>query len=140
MIVQTVTVHLPDELYQKVKQRAVRMQRSVEDELVAVVAEALPTIDDLPVDITESLKQLVFLTDDELWQAARTKVSTEDSERMQAMLLKQQREGLTPEEETEIEHLVHHYDRTMLIRAQAAVLLKERGHDISDLPEPLATR
>ena len=139
MALQNVTVKLPETLYQQVKQRARQMRRSVEDELVAVVAAALPTIDDLPTDIADDMAQLTFLTDDELWQAARTTLSASQSERMQVLLSKRQQEGLTPQEEEEAKRLAHHYDRTMLVRAQAAVLLKERGHDISTLKQPLST-
>jgi plasmid stability protein len=102
MAVQTVTVHLPDTLYHQVKQRADQMHRSVEDELVAVVAEALPTLDDLPTDIAEAMTQLIFLTDKELWQAASATVAASEHKRMQALLLKRQREGLTPHEEQEL--------------------------------------
>ena len=136
MALQKVTVRLPDALYRQIEQRARRMQRSVEDELVAVVAEALPTLEELPADIADELAQLAFLSDEELWQAARTTLAPEEAERMQALLLKRQREGLTPEEQQEAERLLHLYDRTMLVRAQAAVLLKERGHDISSLDPP----
>lgn len=136
MTLQTVTVRLPDVLYQQVERRAHRLQRSIEDEVVALVAAALPTPDDLPADIAEEMAQLVFLTDDELWQAARTTLTPRESERMQALLLKRQREGLTPQEQQEAEALLHRYDRTMLVRALAAVLLKERGHDVSSLRHP----
>lgn len=136
MTLQTVTVRLPDVLYQQIEQRARRMRRSVEDELVAVVAAALPTLDDLPADIADEMAQLAFLTDDELWQAARTTLTPHESERMQALLLKRQREGLTEQEQQEAERLLHRYDRTMLVRAQAAVLLKDRGYDVSNLHHP----
>jgi len=139
MALETVTVRLPDVLYRKIEQRARRMQRSVEDELVAVVAEALPALEELPADISDELDQLTFLSDEELWEVARTALPPEDSERMQALLLKRQREGLTPEEQQEAERLLHHYDRIMLVRARAAVLLKERGHDISTLYDPTPT-
>lgn len=139
MSLQTVTVRLPERLYQQVKQRARQMHRSVEDELVAVVAAALPTLDDLPADIADDMAQLAFLTDDELWHAARTTLPTSEAERMQALLQKRQREGLTPQEEEEANHLAYHYDRTMLVRAQAAALLKERGRDISNLKQPMST-
>lgn len=135
MTSQTVTVQLPETLYQQVKQRARQMQRSIEDELVAVVSAALPTIDDLPDDIADDMAQLAYLTDDELWQAARTILTALQSEQMQELLSKRQREGLTPQEEEEAKRLVHYYDRTMLVRAQAVVLLKERGHDISSLKQ-----
>lgn len=136
MTLQTVTVRLPDVLYQQIEQRARRMRRSVEDELVAVVAAALPTLDDLPADIADEMAQLAFLTDDELWQAARTTLTPPESERMQTLLLKRQREGLTEQEQQEAERLLRRYDRTMLVRAQAAVLLKERGYDVSNLHHP----
>ena len=139
MALETVTVRLPDVLYRKIEQRARRMQRSVEDELVAVVVEALPVLEELPADISDELDQLAFLSDEELWEVARTTLPPEDSERMQALLLKRQRKGLTPEEQQEAERLLHRYDRTMLVRARAAVLLKERGHDISTLHQPTPT-
>jgi hypothetical protein len=109
------------------------MHRSVEDELVAAVAATLPTLDDLPTDIADEMAQLAYLSDDELWQAAQTELTPHESERMQALLLKRQREGLTLLEEQEVERLAHRYDRIMLVRAQAVVLLKERGYDISNL-------
>jgi uncharacterized protein YnzC (UPF0291/DUF896 family) len=49
---------------------------------------------------------------------------------------KQQKEGrasLTPTEIAEQKELLYQYDRYMLLRAQAAVLLKNRGYDISIL-------
>jgi plasmid stability protein len=138
MTLQTVKVRLPDVLYQQIERRARRLHRSVEDELVAVVSATLPTLDDLPSDIADDVAQLAFLTDDELWRTARATLTPDESERMQALLLKRQREGLTSSERQEAEHLLHRYDRTMLIRAQAAVLLKERGHDVSPLQEPLS--
>jgi hypothetical protein len=46
--------------------------------------------------------------------------------------LKRQREGLTASEEQTVEALVHHYERAIPVRAQAAVLLKQRGYDVSD--------
>jgi len=138
MASQVITVQLPEPLYKQVKARAQQMQRSVEDELVAVVAAALPTIDELPTDITDELAQLTFLTDEELWQAARTTLNQEQSERMQALISKKQRDNLSPQEEEEAQQLAHYSDKVMLIRAQAAVLLKERGHDISTLTKPTA--
>ncbi len=138
MALHTLTIRLPDPLYQQVEQRARQMQRSVEDELVAVVAATLPTLADLPTDIASEIAQLEFLSDDELWQVARTTLSPDESERMQELTLKQQRDGLTPQEQQEAEALLHQYDRTMLVRAQAAALLKERGHDVSTLRTPVS--
>ena len=51
MTLQTITLRLPEMLYRQVEHRAQRMRRSVEDELIIVVSTALPTTDDLPLDI-----------------------------------------------------------------------------------------
>lgn len=133
MALQTVTVRLPDMLYRQVARRAQRMRRSIEDELVEVVSTAMPTMEALPSDIVDDLEQLTYLTDAEMWEAARTTLPRQNSERMQALVLKRQGVRLTAVEERELKRLTHLADRAMLVRAQAAVLLKERGHDIESL-------
>ena len=133
MALQTVTVHLPEMLYRQVARRAQRMRRSVEDELVEVVSTAMPTMEALPSDIIDDLEQLTYLTDAEMWEAARTTLPRQNSERMQALVLKRQGVRLTAVEERELKRLTHLADRAMLVRAQAAVLLKERGHNIESL-------
>jgi hypothetical protein len=50
---------------------------------------------------------------------------------MEDLHLKRQREGLTDAEAKTLDGLVRQYERTMLVRAQAAALLKARGHDVS---------
>jgi hypothetical protein len=52
---------------------------------------------------------------------------------METLLRKQQATDLRPDEVTEAEMLADRFDRALLIRAKAAVLLKERGQDISSL-------
>ncbi len=137
MAVQNVTIRMSDHLYHQVKQRARRMQRSVEEEVVAVVEDALPVLDFLPADIADELGQMVFLTDSELWHAAQTVMTAGENRRMQALALKRQREGLSPEEEIEAEQLTMRQERVMLLRARAAALLRERGQDVSTLLESL---
>ena len=133
MSLQTVTIRLPNMLYRKIERRARQMKRSIEDELVNVVKSALPSLDDLPSDIVDDMAQLTFLTDAELRRTATMTVRGEESERMEALLFKQQREGLTAAEQEEANQLLHRYDRTMLVRAQAMLLLTERGINISNL-------
>ncbi len=136
MTQQTLTVQLPDTLYRQLDRRARRMHRSVEGEMVAVLAATLPTLDDLPADIADEMVQLTFLGDDELWRAAQTTLTADETWRMQELLLKRQREGLSKQERSETRLLLHLYDRIMLVRAQAMALLKERGHDVSRLVQP----
>lgn len=89
----------------------------------------------LPADIVSDLTQLDYLSDDDLWQAARVQLSQAETDQMQALTLKQQQERLCPEEQKTAQSLTHRYRRTMLIRAKAAALLKKRGYDISSLKQ-----
>lgn len=131
MAIQNVTIGLSDTLYQQVKQRARRMHRSVEEEVVAVVEDALPVLDALPVKVADELDQMAFLSDDELRNAARSSMTSAENQRMQALLLKLQDMGLSPVETNEAEDLVQRQERTMLLRARATALLMDRGKDIS---------
>ena len=131
MAVQPVTLNLPSTLYHQVQRRAEKSHRSVEDELLEVVATAISALE-LPQEITEAMAQLVFLDDAALRQAARSTMASEQVEQMEALNLKQQREGLTPEECQALAQLLRRYEHVMLVRAKAAALLKERGYDVSN--------
>lgn len=69
---QTVTVQLPDNLYQRVRRRARERNRSVEDEAAAIMERALA--DDVSPATAELLEQLPHLSDMDLLQAARVRV------------------------------------------------------------------
>jgi hypothetical protein len=133
MTYQSITIQLPEPVYQHISQRAWRKQRTVEDEVLSVVVNTLPTFDDLPADLADSLTQLRFLTDAELWQAARTTLPARESQQMQQLVIKQQQQGLTMREQRKAEDLLAHFHRTTLVRAQAALLLKERDYNIESL-------
>lgn len=131
--IQTITLRLPDILYQQVQNRARRLHRSVEGEVVALLSATLPTLEDLLAPLAEEVTQLHFLPDAELWWVARNKLSPADNERMQELAFKRQRMGLSRSEEEEVDELLARYDRAMLLRAAAIALLRERGHDVSEL-------
>lgn len=94
MPTQSVTLHLPDPLYQRLKWRAELAQRAVEDELLDVVAAAVLAGDDLPTELTEALSPLALLNDQALWCAARTRLPADVAEELEGLHLKRQREGL----------------------------------------------
>ena len=74
MTIQTLQLNLPATLYQQVKQRAGKTNRTVEAEVIAAVEALLTNDEDLvgiPQEIAEELAQLPFLDDAHLWQAVR---------------------------------------------------------------------
>jgi len=134
------SIELFPEIYDFLQRRAAMLNAS----LTAVVESAVrlqqrgidsvpATQEELPVGLVDELDQLAFLTDAELWNAARTRLREEEQTRMEFLLGKQQSSGLSSVEAAEAEALAAQYDRTMLVRAKAAVLLKERAHDIAIL-------
>lgn len=133
MTIQTLTIDLPESVYRQVQLQSHHSQRTVAEEVVATVINALPANTEISPGIDEELTALEYLSEEELWDAARMKVPLEINERKQILVEKQQREGLLPSEISEAQSLSHYHDRVMLIRAKAAILLKLRGEDISSL-------
>ena len=133
MAAQALTLRIPSPLYRHLQERAERARRSLEAELLAVVATVVEHDDDeeLPEDLAQAIRDLEVLDDAALWNAARTRLPDEARARFDALSFKQQSEGLTPEKRAQQEHLLHQSDRTMLVRAHATRLLRERGHDVS---------
>ena len=133
MTVHAVTLQVPSLLYEQLKRRTEQTDRTVEAELLDIVATAMPVSEDLPADLADAIDPLELLDDEALWRAARCSLPAEAATQMEDLHLKRQREGLTDAETKALDGLVRQYERTMLVRAQAAALLKERGHDVSQL-------
>lgn len=133
MSTQTLTLQLPDILYRQLKARAAQTQRTVEDEALDVLVAAVPVADTLSAELDAAISALAVLDDGALWRAARSNMSASDAEELEELHFKRQREGLTEAEAQRASALVRHYERTMLVRAQAAALLKQRGHDVASL-------
>ncbi len=133
MSAQAITLQLPIPLYERFKRRAHEARRTVEAELLDAVAHAAPETEELPPDLAESLAQLVALEDEALWQLARSHPSREESTELEDLHLKRQSEGLSPQESARTASLIARYERAMVLRAHAARVLNERGHDVSCL-------
>lgn len=133
MTAHAITLHLPEPLYDRFRRRAEWSHRSLETELLDAVASAAPAEDELPRELVGAVEALEKVDDDELWRLARTSMSREASERLETLHFKQRDGGLSTDEDAERAMLIQEYERTMLIRAQAAKLLKDRGHDVSSI-------
>jgi len=128
-----VMVNLPKRLYTRVERRAKLTDRSVESELLDAVAHAMQAEDDLPEVLSTLLGELSLLDDKALWRSARAGMKASESAQLEKLHLKRQRVGLSDPESQILASLVRQYEKTMLIRAQSAALLKQRGHDVSRL-------
>jgi hypothetical protein len=128
-----VRLRLPVPLYHHFQNRAERAHRSLEAELLDVVAAVAADGEELSLDLARAIEDLNLLNDDELLRAARNRLSEETRTQLESLNLKQQRGALTPAEKDTLEQLIEQYDQAVLLRAEAVRLLKERGHDVSKL-------
>jgi hypothetical protein len=133
MTAHAITLQLPESLYESFKRKADEARRTVEAEVLDAVAQAAPETDELPPDLVDSLAQLDAFEDEALWQLARSHISREESTELEDLHLKRQSVGLAAAEKARTAFLVGQYERAMVLRAHAARVLNERGHDVSCL-------
>jgi plasmid stability protein len=129
------TIELPDALYERVRQRAETKNQTIEAEVVETVSNAIPDIEGLAPELEAALKNLENLNDKALWKLARTKMSAKEIKKIHNLHYKRQDTNLSQNEEQELAELMQRYNKDILVRAKAAVILKRRGYDISSLVE-----
>ena len=88
--------------------------------------------DDLPPELVDEMAALALLNDTALWRMARRTLSSGQQKRMDTLLQEKGRGKLLPEEQRILDQLLTEYEGTVLTRAHAAVLLEQRGYDVSD--------
>ena len=133
---QSITLNLPDFIYEKIKHRAEQTRRTIEDELLEMVAATVPETEELPADLAQAVAGLSLLDDKTLWQAARTLLPARSVARIEALHNIRRNQGLNEAEKEELVNLIKEYDKSILIRSEAMGFLMDRGHDISKLVRP----
>lgn len=132
MSTQTVTIHLPDALYERVRCAAQVQQRPIEKLLLDAVVTGTSLLDDLPPELADEMAALALLNDTALWRVARRTLPSDQQEQMDTLLQEKGRGQLLPEGQQVLDQLLAEYERAVLTRAHAAVLLQQRGYDVSD--------
>lgn len=127
----TITLHISNDVYLRIQRTAQLLNQSLETLVVNTVRTALPLVDDVPVETVADLAGLPLLNDLALWRKANETLTPEQQSQLTAYLEKKSRQSLTRTEQQALESLLDEYDRIVLIRSQAAVLLKQRGYDVS---------
>ncbi len=129
---QSVVIDLPDDIYNKYKQRAEQMQRSVEAEIIESVFKAAPTNDELTGELAELVTQLAFLDIKALRRIARNHLAKKEAARIESLHFKRQSDGLDEVETKELTGLMKKMERWFVLRNEALGLLIERGQDVTE--------
>lgn len=132
---QTVTLTLPDRLYQPLVRMAQAMSRPVEDVLLNALQNTLPSLEGLPEPLVQELNALELLDNASLQRVLSETVPTAQQQKMEELLYRNQAEGLSLSERKRLQNLQNTANRVMLRKARAAVLLRFRGQRIPTLAE-----
>ncbi len=124
---QTVTLRVPNPVYQRVKRAAEALQRPLEEMIVNTLRVAVPLLDDVSPTMAAELAALSSLPDEALWQVAKSVMSAKSQNRFSTLAAIQRERRLTFAEEKKINALREEYGRVTLRKAQAYALLHQRG-------------
>jgi hypothetical protein len=82
----------------------------------------------LPPEEHAELDALNYLSDDALWTIARDQMPDSDQARAHELMERSSRGTINDEEHVELQALVERADRLMVRKAEAATILRSRGH------------
>jgi predicted transcriptional regulator len=128
---EAITLQLPDRLYQRLVNTAQATRRPLEAVIVqALEVGAPPDWEDIPEAFQAEVAALDRLDDAALWQIARSCKLAAEMTRYDELLDRNQAGLLIPEERLELSELHQSADRLMICKAQAAAILRWRGHQV----------
>ncbi len=137
MGVYTLTITLPEHMYERLQAQARTTSRSVDEVIVQALARTLPppVEDDLPPAPKEELEAMAHLSDEALWHIAQSTMNP-DKVALYDLLLERHHAGtLTPEGREWLTRLREEAEALMLRKAHAYALLQSRGHTLPPLEE-----
>jgi hypothetical protein len=122
----TVELQIPPEVYERARQIAQASNRSVE----SVLSDVLTLLFGKFPDTGSSPDELKNYTDEELWAIVHQRLAWPQDTRLRELIALGKRGQITDDEKVEMERLIDLVDHQMLLRSEALLLLKQRGHNV----------
>lgn len=127
----TVTLQIPDLIYQRLVNTAGATRRSLEEVILhALKVGSPPDWDNVPDEFKVDLAALDRLEDEALWKIATARKTAEEMTQYDELLERNQNRDLTQAEKLKLMELRSQVDHFMLHKAHAAALLHWRGHHV----------
>ena len=123
-----ISLPVPEPLYRRLERVAQMTQRSVAETLASAIAIAVPSATDLPDALADELAGMAWLSDKMLRSAIRPIFTRTQQKRLAEINDIQDERPLSVSERVEQAHLLAEYERSMLRRAQAFMILAQRGY------------
>ncbi|MCD4684522.1 MAG: hypothetical protein K8S97_01115 [Anaerolineae bacterium] len=124
----TISLDLPADLYERVRQIAAEHDRSVETVLLETLRVMFGT---LSADTNLEREALASFSDAQLWGVVHQRLAWPSRERYRELMARAKQGDLLPDEHGELDALVDQMDRYTVLRSRALRELQQRGHDIS---------
>lgn len=128
-----IQIELPTETFVQLEQVARQQQRTVDELVREMILHELPGLPLLPEDVEAELAAFDRLSDDVLWLLAQSTLGIPQQEELASLNEISQQRDLTLAEQQHQQTLLNAYERVVIRRAQAAAVLKIRGHNVSRL-------
>ncbi len=126
---QTITITLPDRIYERVKVTAQAMSLSPEVVLAESLSLFFPAFEeDMPSDTQFDLAALSLLSDPQLWKIAQQTMDEHKQTRLAELAEVQKHRSLQPDEQATLDLLMDEAQQIMLYKAEAYRVLAQRGH------------
>jgi hypothetical protein len=128
---KSITLEIPDDLYEQVQQAADASERSPE----AILLESIDVLFRQPAastSIDHLLNELPHYSDAQLWGVVNRQLPWTQSLRLRELSGRNKQGELLAPEQTELYNLIDQVDRYMLLRSEALLLLRQRGHEIKN--------
>ena len=133
----TITLTLPDTLFEQLKQTADLAHQSPEEIIKQSLAHSLPPLlKDIPAEYQGEVYPLLNMSQQELQKEVGQVFPSERWAKYEALLTKKKESQLTLEEKNLLDQLRHDADILTFRKGYAAVLLKRQGFTpyLPDLP------
>ena len=122
----TIELRIPVEIYERARAIASNRGRSVE----SVLLDGLTLLFGARPDLRISPDLLKDYSDEQLWAVVYHRLAWPQDARLRELIALGKQGQLTDEEKTEMEELIALVDHQMLLRSEALLILKQRGHPV----------
>ncbi len=128
---QTITVTLPNSVYDRIKATAQATSLTLEEVIKQSVTLLLPAFEsDIPTNFRLKLSKFPLLNDIQLWKTANSVMNNSQQMRLEELAELQKIQSLTEYEQFELDNLMNKAQQIMLCKAEARRILAQRGHII----------
>ncbi len=126
---QTLTITLPNTIYDRVKITAQATALTSEEVIKQSISLLLPAFEsNISTSSRLKLSKFSLLSDVELWKKANSIMGSANQSRLEELAQLQKEKPLKEDEQTELDNLMAKAQRIMLSKAEARRVLAQRGH------------